>query len=134
MSASPPLLIEGLTPDEILALPDEHLDALVLTDTPLTFRAGTAEILGQFCVQSRRLTVQLAHIEGGGEGVLLALFLLAERLARRRGLEGVEWVVHALRCAAPNPKLRHVLELRGFAIRDVPGVGQAYYLFQPLQP
>jgi hypothetical protein len=41
------ILIEGLTPEEILHLPDAQMDALVFTGGPLLFRVGTAEILGE---------------------------------------------------------------------------------------
>ena len=44
--------IEGYSVDEILSLPDEQLDALVLSGEPLVFRAGTAEILGEFQIKA----------------------------------------------------------------------------------
>jgi hypothetical protein len=119
--------IEGYSPDEILALPDEQLDVLVLSGEPLVFRAGTAEILGEFKVQHDSLIVELAQIDGGGEGVLPTLASLAQKYARRRGLKRVEWIVHALNCAEPNHKLRRVMERRGFQVVDIEGVGKAYY-------
>jgi hypothetical protein len=125
------VLIEGQTPDELLELPEGELDALVLTGKPVAFRAGTAEILGQFEVVDGRLVVELAHIDGGGEGVLPTLRLVARRLARRRGYTGVEWVVHATRCAQPNPKLLRALERSGFQIREVPGKGACYHRIEP---
>jgi hypothetical protein len=121
------ILIEGHTPEEILSLPEETITALVLTDMPLVLRLGSAEILGQFRVRSGCLVVELAQIEGGGEGVLAVLWVLADRYAQLRGLQSVEWIVHALNCATPNPKLRRILERRGFSVQDVPGVGEAYY-------
>lgn len=120
--------IEGYTPDEILALPDEQLDAFVFVGEPLLFRAGTATILGEFRIVEDRLVAELAQIDGGGEGVLPALWVLVERFAARRGLSSVEWIVHAINCARPNPKLRRVLERRGFEVRDIAGIGEAYYL------
>ncbi|MGV3721816.1 MAG: hypothetical protein ACO1SX_12965 [Actinomycetota bacterium] len=122
-----PMLIEGYTVTQILDLPDETLDQLVLTGEALAFRAGSAEVLGQFRIRDNLLVVELAQIEGGGEGVLPALWALVEKYARQRELDGSEWIVHAVNCAAPNPKLRRILELRGFEIKDVPGVGQAFY-------
>jgi hypothetical protein len=119
--------IEGYTPEEILGLPDEQLDALALSGEPLVFRAGSAEILGEFRIRGASLVVELAQIDDGGEGVLPALTSLAHRYARGRGLKRVEWVVHALNCAEPNLKLRRVLERRGFRVTDVEGVGEAYY-------
>lgn len=119
--------IEGYSLDEILSLPDEQLDALVLSGEPLVFRAGTAEILGEFQIKGRSLVVELAQIDGGGEGVLPTLTSLANRYAKQRGLKKVEWIVHALNCADPNLKLRRVMERRGFQITDIEGVGKAYY-------
>lgn len=119
--------IEGYTANEILDLPDEQLDALVLSGEPLVFRAGTAEILGEFKIQGESLIVELAQIDGGGEGVLPTLTSLAHTYAKQRGLKKVEWVVHALNCAEPNLKLRRVMERRGFQVVDLEGVGKAYY-------
>ncbi len=42
--------IEGYTPEEILGLPDEQLDAFVPAGKPLVFRAGSDEVLGEFKV------------------------------------------------------------------------------------
>ncbi len=114
---------EGLTADEVLALPDSDLDALVLTGEPLVLRIGSARVLGQFRVQDARLVLELAVVEGGGEGILTALASLADRCARKRDLDAVEWIVHAVHCAEPNLKLRRVLERRGFVVRDVPRTG-----------
>ena len=85
-----PVIIEGLTPDELLAVPGADFEALVLTSEPLAFRAGTAEVLGQFEVRENRLMVELAHIDGGGEGVLPTLESLAHRYAPRRLLLEIE--------------------------------------------
>ena len=120
-----------MTPDEILALPDEHFEAMAAVG-PIVFKAGSAEILGQLHILPECLRVELAQIDGGGEGVLPNLAVVAERLARRRGLLEIEWVVHAINCAAPNLKLRRVLVKRGFVIRDVNGIGQAHFLRQSL--
>ena len=62
--------IEGLTVDEILSTSDEELDALVFTATPLVFRAGSAEVLGEFAIRESRVVAELAHVDGGGEGAL----------------------------------------------------------------
>lgn len=125
-----PVLIEGLAPDAILALPRDHLDALVLIGRPIAFRAGTAHVLGQFRVDGPRLRVELAHIDGGGEGVLPTLWWLAGHIAAHRGLAEVEWLVHAVHCAAPNLKLRRLLERRGFTVRVIDGA-ETYHLVRP---
>ena len=123
-------MIEGYTPEEILLLPDEQLEAFVFTGEPLIFRAGTAQILGEFRLNSDRLIVELAQIDGGGEGVLPTLVALAERFARKRALAQIEWIVYATDCAKPNLKLHRLLERRGFVIADVPKMGQAYHKLQ----
>ncbi len=124
--------LEGLAPDEVLALPDEAIDTLVLCGEPLVFRAGTAEILGRFWTTQSSLVLELGHIDGGGEGVLPTIAVLAERYARRRGLAALDWRVHALNCAKPNPKLRRVLDRLGFAVADVSDTGLCYHLVQPV--
>lgn len=120
--------IEGFTPDQILGFSDEQLDGLVFTGEPLVFRVGSAEVLGEFRISDATLEVELAQIDGGGEGVLPTLWLLAERYARRRELKRVDWIVHALNCAKPNPKLRRVLERKGFTVQRVRGDVDAFFL------
>lgn len=119
--------IEGYTADEILDLPDEQLDAVVLSGRPIVFRAGTAEILGEFKIKGESLIIELAQIDGGGEGVLPTLTSLTHRYAKQRGLKKVEWIVHALNCAEPNLKLRRVMGRKGFTVTDIEGIGKAYY-------
>jgi hypothetical protein len=79
------------------------------------------------------LIVELAHVDGGGEGVLPTLAALAQRYGRRRGVSQIEWFVYATHCANPNLKLRRVLERRGFVVRDVAGKGECYYLASALE-
>ncbi len=126
------VLFEGLTEDEILSLPRSAIEQLILVGEPLIFRAGSAVLLGAFHVQANRLTIELAQIEGGGEGVLISLASLARRYAILHELSGVEWIVHAVSCAEPNLKLRRVLEHRGFVVTQVAGVGEAFYLVDSL--
>jgi hypothetical protein len=130
---TPVLLIEGYTPDEILAMPNEDLRAIVLSDEPLVFRAGSANLLGRFRVEGSALIMELAHVDGGGEGALPALASLARRYAIREGLVSVDWRVHAVHCAKPNLKLRRVLERRGFEVGIVAGVGECYQLVESLR-
>ena len=122
------IIIEGYTPAEIAEFAVEEIEALVITGEPLTLQIGSAEVLAEFRQNENCLRVELAHIEGGGEGVLPTLWLLVERYARSRGLAEIEWVVYATNCARPNPKLRPLLERRGFVVRDVAGCGEAYVL------
>jgi hypothetical protein len=121
------ILFDGFSEEEILGQPVEQIEGLVLTGQPMVFRAGSATVLGEFRRETDRLVVELAQIEGGGEGVLVSLGSLVKRYARLHRIETVEWIVHAVTCAKPNLKLRRVLDHRGFTVRDVPGIGQAYY-------
>lgn len=126
------VLFEGLRDDEILSMPKEEVDQLILLGEPIVFRIGSATLLGSFKGNFEQLTIELAQIEGGGEGVLLSLASLAKRYAVLHGLSRVEWIVHAISCARPNLKLRRLLERRGFAIKEVPGTGEAYYFVDPV--
>lgn len=113
-------------------MPDDELEQLVFVDDAIVFRAGSAEILGAFRISETRLTIELAQIDDGGEGVLPTLWILARRYAKKRGVRELEWIVHAIHCARPNLKLRRVLDKKGFIIENVPGVGEAYHLLQDL--
>ena len=126
------LLLAGLTPDEILDLSEAELDQLIFRGKAIVFQAGTAEILGEFRRNGNCLTAELAHIDGGGEGVLPLLWILADRLAGKLGHTEVEWIVHAVYCANPNVRLLRVLELKGFSIREMPGIGKVYYFCKSL--
>lgn len=106
--------IEGLSPDAVKALPPDDLDALLAFGRPITFRMGTATILAEFNRVDGDLSVNLAHIDGGGEGVLVSLWKLIASYARDRGYSGIRWNVHALTCANPNPRLHRFLFDRGF--------------------
>lgn len=134
MTVSKPILIESYTPEEILALPPADLRDFLFTGKPLIFKVGSAQLLGEFRLQENRLVIELAHIDGGGEGALPTIAVLAEKYAKQNNLMGVEWVVHAINCANPNLKLRRVLERRGFQIKDVPGLGEAFYLRKDFIP
>jgi hypothetical protein len=129
------ITIEGISPEDILTLSKEELHALVLCDEPLVFHVGSAEVLGQFRVTGNRLVLELAQIDGGGEGVLPTIWNLADQYARHESLKAVEWIVHAVNCANPNLKLRRILERRGFTVEKLRGIGDVYhpvhYLDQP---
>lgn len=121
------IFIEGYSAESLLALPDEEIQTLVFTNKPVTFRIGTAEVLGEFKIENEKLVVELAHIDGGGEGVLPTIFVIAKRYAQRKRLKELELIVYALNCANPNPKLRPVLEKKGFTIKDIEGKGKVFY-------
>jgi len=60
---------EGLTADELLQLQNDEVDVLVLSGNPMVFAVGSAKVLGSFAIKERVLHVELAQIDGGGEGV-----------------------------------------------------------------
>jgi hypothetical protein len=128
MSRSGPVTIEGYSADELLLLPDDQLDALVFRADPLVFHIGSATILGAVRRSDTTLIIELAQIEGGGDGALLTLWSLAHRCAKRKSFGQVEWIVHAVDCAHPNMRLRRVLERKGFVVEDIAGYGRVYHL------
>lgn len=127
------IVVSGFTPAEILELSDADLAELVFCNEPLLFRIGSAEVLGEFRLTPDTVVLELATIDGGGEGVLPVLSSLARRYAQSRGLAQVEWVVHAVHCANPNLKLRRVLARRGFIVEPVGGV-PAYHRVDRVEP
>jgi len=78
---------DGFSEEEILGLPVEQIEGLALTGQPMVFRAGSATVLGEFRREKDRLVVELAQIEGGGEGVLVSLGSLVKRYARLQRIE-----------------------------------------------
>ena len=90
------ILFEGLQQEELLAMPADLIEQLILTGEPIVFRAGSATLLGSFNLRGELFVIELAQIEGGGEGVLPALASLVKRYARLHALSGVEWIVHAV--------------------------------------
>ena len=127
-----PITIEGYTTDEILEFPQDQITNFIFCDQPIVFRVGTAEILGEFRLKTDRLTVELAHIDGGGEGILPTLWILIERIAKQQRIDQIEWVVYAVNCAKPNFKLRRLLIHRGFVTKILPEKGEVYYFLDKM--
>ena len=121
------LLIEGFRPGDLPDALGPDLEAEVINGRPMVARVGTAEVLISLSVDGRLFRAELAHVDGGGEGVLPTLISVILRLARRRAADEIEWLVFATNCARPNPKLRPLLERRGFVVREVPDRGFCYY-------
>ena len=61
---SGPIYIDGMSPNEILELPDEHLAALIAVG-PIVFKVGSADVLGQVKLGRDSLMIELAQIDGG---------------------------------------------------------------------
>lgn len=127
MSRRNEILIDGLSAEELLSWSDSpEFQEIVFTDEAVIFRAGTSQVLGQFKKDDDKLRIVLSHIEGGGEGVLLTLMNLVRKFGKKQELKEIEWIVHAVDCPKPNPRLPRILELKGFHVFEDPLDGQVY--------
>lgn len=124
------LTLEGYSSDEILGLVSGELRATIFSGDPIVFGVGSAQVLGSFQMADNRIIAELAHIDGGGEGVLAFLSGLIKRFAAENSISTVEWMVHALTCAAPNARLRQALAHRGF----VPGEHNGRAVLRLIEP
>ena len=118
------ILIEGLTPEELISL--EDLESYAVAGGPIIISIGDAEILAEFSIFEKVLKVEIAVVDQGGEGVLPLLINVIERSALLRKFVAIEWSVFARNCATPNPKLMRVLEQIGFEVLKIEG-GPEYY-------
>ncbi len=130
MKTTKSITIDGVSLDEWGALPSEQWKELVFTKKPIVFQMGSSSILGQFTLEDARMQIELGHIDGGGEGVLLVIWNLAEEIAHAWGLCEVEWILHAVNCAKPNLKLRRVLIRKGFEVKSYQDKGEVYYFLK----
>lgn len=128
------MLIEGFAADEWLSWPIDKLRELVVIGRPIVFRAGSSTVLAAAQIEERRLIIELAHIDGGGEGVLPTLWRFGQSYARAAQVAEIEWLVHATRCARPNPRLPKVLEKLGFVVEDLPVRGLVYRRIDEMPP
>ena len=85
---------------------------------PIVFTVGSAQVLATFRLVPGELIAELAHIDGGGDGVLVFLSNALRKFANQNGVRTVHWIVHALTCAVPNTRLRALLERRGFVAAE----------------
>lgn len=109
------ILIDGMSEEELLELVKEKAyQDLIFMGEPIIFSVGTSEILGQFKKDATSMEVILSHIEGGGEGVLLKITNLFRDFAKSQEIQEIDWIIHAADCPKPNPKLKRILELKGF--------------------
>ena len=124
--------IEGYLPEQILNLSDEEFEGIIFVEKPIVFHIGSAEVLGEFKLKDEKLIIELAQIEGGGEGILPTIASLSRKYAKNKKIKEIEWIVHALNCAKPNLKLRYVMERKGFTIKEIEGIGNAYYFLDKI--
>ena len=129
-----PLFIEGYRADDLPEALGPELEADVLSGRALVARVGTAQILMALRTADRTLTAEIAHVDGGGEGVLPALMSVVIRLAKRHQISAIDWRVFAATCANPNPRLQPILKRCGFVVRDFSGTGKCYWRQDIVQP
>ncbi len=110
----PMIAVEGYRPAELLS------------SSP-SIRIRSAEILASLRRTPEAMTVELAHIHGRGEGVLLTLHRTALLVGRRLGASTIDYIVHAVNCRYPNTRLQSFLENNEFVKQDVPDIGIAYF-------
>ena len=91
---------------------------------PITFRMGGATVLAEFNRMESELSVNLAHVDGGGEGVLVSFWKAVTKYAAARDYRTIQWNVHALTCANPNPRLQNFLCANGFMEVDHEAFGR----------
>ncbi|MEO5930713.1 MAG: hypothetical protein ABIR47_12325 [Candidatus Kapaibacterium sp.] len=110
-----------------MEMPSEDLDELLLRGKPIIISVGSATVLAEISRNDRTLTIHLAHIDGGGEGILPLFIGMARQYAVERKFSRIEWIVLAANCARPNPKLLRFLELKGFVLRRIDGLPEDYH-------
>lgn len=119
------ILIEGLTPEELISL--EDLQQYAVIGKPIIFNVGGAEVLADFSIERDILKVEIAVVEKGGEGVLPVLINVIEKSALSHGMSMIEWLIYARNCANPNPKLERVLTKLGFEVRELDTGSEIYW-------
>lgn len=82
--------IEGLTYSELLELSPDDFRGLALTGNPIVFRMGSAAVLGRFAVENSVIVIELAQIDGGGEGVLPTIAKIVRQVAIRERAKSAE--------------------------------------------
>jgi len=121
------ILIEGVSSEEILEIIDDpEFEQGIISNEPLVFNIGSAEVLAQFGILNDEIIVDLVHITGGGEGVLLIIRNLVKSYCKQREISTINWQIHATNCVNPNPKLKRILELRNYQIKNVANRGNVY--------
>lgn len=127
------ILIDGMNEEELIRLSrSKEIQDLIFADIPVVFKAGTSDILGQFRKTEDELLITLSQIIGGGEGILIKIMNLFRRFAKENNYQKITWKVHAVDCPKPNPKLKKILELKGFEIVIDEIDGQIYQKIEQL--
>src|ERR1700732_1829907 len=92
----PKVLFEGLKEEEILDLPKETVEHLILLGEPIVFRVGSATLLGSFKVNCNHLVVELAPDRGRRQRRAGVCGFAGETIFQAAYIVGCEWIVHAV--------------------------------------
>ena len=64
MATPPPILFNGFTADQLLAMPVGRFDAAVLNGSPVVIDIGTSNLLAKLSTYEDTLLLELGHIDG----------------------------------------------------------------------
>ncbi len=122
------ILIDGYSVEELKKLAgDSEFEKLIFTNEPTVFSAGTAEILGQFHKVNNQLHIDLVHIDGGGEGVLISIKSIIRTYGKLKRFDEIHWYVHATNCHKPNNKLQRILRLKKYELKSFDTKGSVLF-------
>ena len=122
------ILIDGYSVEELKKLAgDSEFEKLIFTNEPTVFSAGTAEILGQFHKVNNQLHIDLVHIDGGGEGILISIKSIIRTYAKLNNINEINWYVHATNCHKPNNKLQRILQLKNYELKSFDTKGSVLF-------
>jgi hypothetical protein len=124
--------VKSLSMDELTSMPRAELEALVRAGAPIDVRFGADRLRVLFGVVDGAVRIEVMEVVAAGDGVLMNFASGCRNLARQSRATRIDWIVHASACAAPNERLQGTLTSRGFALQDVPGIGQAYRRSEPI--
>jgi hypothetical protein len=124
--------VKSLTMNELASMPRAELEALVREGTPIDVRFGADRLRVRFTIVDGAARIEVLEVVAAGDGVLTAFASGCRNLARQSRVRSIDWIVHAAACAAPNERLQGTLTSRGFALQNVPEIGQAYRRSEPI--
>ena len=124
--------VKSFSMDELASMPRAKLSELVSAGSPIDVRFGDDRVRARFTSVGSAVRVEVSEIVAGTDGVLLSFANGCRNLAHQRGVQQIDWLVHAAACAGPNERLQGALTQRGFILQNVPGVGQAYRRSEPI--
>lgn len=124
--------VSSFSMDELSSLPKADLDALVRQGSPIDVRFGDDRVRVRFTMVDGAVRVEVSEIVASSDAVLMNFASGCRNLARQSRVPRIDWIVHAVACAAANERLQGALTSRGFVLQNVPGVGQAYRRSEPI--